>query len=336
MGKREDALLSEQLQRMVDLGAQPVELPDGPKNLALDEPAWSPSDIAPAEEVAGDDVGGSPDTSEESPIREDGPSSPAMPESIPNEGHYIGLRNGSQPGPDGWKAPEIVNCTMAEAEGGTHGSSELDADAEKLIAMGQDPGPTLEDLGLTPDEVAAVVEQRLVEPEPEMAEDVVTVIGDNLFATAYQAIDEPDFAEVEGAEPGGAEPFVEIPLKQAWVVGDLCVWGDDVAEITLTYDDGFLDLDVLTISRTKGGYEWRKQRITEVEMSDASAATTDAHRLFAEAYRQHLAARASEEAAEAAHQASADLVRAHTALVDAERAMAQIGRTVSVATITAA
>ena len=30
----------------------------------------------------------------------------------------------------------------------THGSKELDEDAKKLLSLGQDPGPTLEDLGL--------------------------------------------------------------------------------------------------------------------------------------------------------------------------------------------
>ncbi len=132
--------MAERLERMADMGVEPAPLPP-----VGAEPVWSPDDILGAEE------------SEPVPFIEPPAVAPELLEAIeqveadvkaatgiaeiPNDGHYIGLRNGSQPGPDGWKAPEIVNCTMAEAEGRTHGSSELDADAEKLIAMGQDPGP---------------------------------------------------------------------------------------------------------------------------------------------------------------------------------------------------
>ena len=40
-----------------------------------------------------------------------------------------------------------LSADLDKARGlGAHGSPELDADAAKLIAMGADPGPTLEDL----------------------------------------------------------------------------------------------------------------------------------------------------------------------------------------------
>ena len=44
------------------------------------------------------------------------------------------------------KVARLLEMTGDPGLGYTHGSPELDADAAKLVALGQDPGPTLEDL----------------------------------------------------------------------------------------------------------------------------------------------------------------------------------------------
>lgn len=325
MGKREEALLSEQLQRMADLGVEPAALPPvGAEPLDEPEPIWSPDDIvtaAPADEVAGDVSPASPDTSEEGPTREDGPSSPAMPEFIPNDGHYIGLRNGSTgpadepavtPAEERMIFGAPINRTLAEVEG-THGSPELDADAEKLVAMGQDPGPTLEDLDLV--ESGGCAPPVLVDPEPEFAE----VVG---VSEPVPVLEEADICQLVHEAEGTGAPV--------WAVGDLCTYANDLAEIVGAREGSF-DLIIWRVALKKGGYEWSEKSLWEVGANFLSPIEGDAEQLFVDAYRQHAAAGEAESAARKARDTSDRLIRAHFALAEAEGALALIGKAVKVA-----
>jgi hypothetical protein len=94
---------------------------------------------------------------------------PAIPDS------YIGLRNGSRTSILGEAADRRrAEQDERDAMTGTHGSPELDADAEKLQELGADPGPTQEEL-------EAQLFQDRTPIDPGMAEEPVTIVGDHRF-----------------------------------------------------------------------------------------------------------------------------------------------------------